>query len=1011
MSEQPTSLRRLVAPGELRGDLFQILGQPSPTDILLAAPGLLSPYSGSRFIIEQPGKRLHAEATHAYRAALLEQFAQGIDRLPQTAEWEDILRSWTSSIAAGEVRVRQVERFPLHSRLLSLADRSIIPQAPFALTTSSAENELAVELRGSEHTRARAWFTRHFDTAEPLEEDVLKCLEESWAGEYCTPRDLYYFSLTRYFESFVEGMNVDDDDNPMLDRLTDFQRSAYDYAKVILRRYGGVFLADVVGLGKTYIGLALLNYLKRRYGERAVVIAPPSVCPAWEELGHDLDIDLKTISLGKLEELEEYTDREIVVIDESHNFRNAGTLRYETLQRWLRPDESASQRKILLLSATPQNNRPEDIRNQIALFPDNYTKLPYEDRDAWFRDVAMGRASLRDLLQHIVVRRTRRDIVRSYPDAKLRVRVGPGKYEVRPLEFPTRRSGEEQCLRYSLDSTYGKQFYVELLEAIRTMRYPLQGVGRYLHEDAEGDPRVSDLRRGGNSVRGLFKVLLLKRLESSIEALHNTLVRLDDKLAHGLKEVEQGRVPLPPRAKSSEEADDDAPNSLPVTLFKSEQLLGDIRADKQVVSSLVHQVKILKVRSDEKFERLIDYLNQRPPKQHKTIIFTQFADTAHYLAAKLGELFGRTEVVTGASSGIIKITRRFAPKANRGRQSDLDTEIDLLISTDTLSEGVNLQDADTLINYDLHWNPTRLIQRAGRIDRLGSEHDEIHICGFVPQRELEADLKLIEILQERIREFIEVFGEDNNILPGHERPDIDQVQAAYTGAVLDAADASDDLDGLSRHSDELVRLRKAEPEYFARIMEMRPGRRAVSQIGPSVVATRCGWYWEFWTPSNKVELTRVNTSEAFELLRRHAEAGEAASLEPDENDRDLVERARAQFEPLVELFRQRRLEPQLSKIELYVLDRLEQYRKKSPESKRQLLGRIEAWVKGGSAQLVLRKQAQLWKREKLTPAVIVEEARLLMARFPAQEEDLGDPEVVGTVFGRVRTKPEPPAKP
>ncbi|WP_198154433.1 DEAD/DEAH box helicase [Plesiocystis pacifica] len=857
-----------------------------------------------------------------------------------------------------------------------------------------------MELRGNEHIRARAWFARHFDDAAPLEEEVLACLEESWAGEYCTPRDIYYFTLARYFRSFVEGMNLEDDDNPLLAHLTAFQKSAYDYAKMILRRYGGVFLADVVGLGKTYIGLALLSHLKRRYGERAVVIAPPSVCPAWEQLSHDLDINLKTISIGKLEELDDYTDREVVVIDESHNFRNSGTLRYETLQKWLRPDEGASHRKILLLSATPQNNRPEDIKNQIALFPDNYTKLPFEDRDAWFREVAMGRASLRDLLQHIVVRRTRRDIARSYPDAKLRVRIAPGQYEERPLEFPTRLSGEEQCLRYSLDSTYGQQFYSELLEAIRTMRYPLQGVGRYLSEDNEGDPRVSDLRRGATSVRGLFKVLLLKRLESSIEALHTTLVRLDAKLAHGQAQVEGGHVPLPPRVRTSEEADADAPSSLPIDLFDADKLLEDILADKQVVSSLVHQVKILKIRRDEKFERLVDYLNQRPPTQHKTIIFTQFADTAHYLRNKLGELFGRTEVVTGASSGIIRLARRFAPVANRVRKRDPDTEIDLLISTDTLSEGVNLQDADTLINYDLHWNPTRLIQRAGRIDRLGSKHDEIHICGFVPQRELEADLGLLQILQRRIREFVEVFGEDNNILPGHERPDIDQMQAAYTGAALDSADASDDLDGLSRHSDELIRLREAEPDYFAQIVNMRPGRRAVSQTGPSVVATHCGWYWEFWSPRGPAELERVGTSEAFELLRRHSEAGEAPMLEPAADESDLVERARDEFELLVELFRQRRLEPQLSKLELYVLDRLGQYRKKCPEPKRPLLERIERWVKRGSAQLVIRKQARLWRKHKLAPAVVFEEARLLMARFPPQDEDLGEPEVIGTVFGR-----------
>lgn len=996
MSELDPSLRRLVAPGELRVDLFQLLGSTDPTDILIAAPGLSAPYPGSQRVVDHPGERLSRDASFTHRAALIRQFERGIDQLPQTAQWEELLRAWTSSIAAGEIRVRLAERFPLHSRLLSLPHHSLIPQAPFAVGTASSEHELAVELHGNEHARARSWFARHFDEAAPIEEEVLQCLEESWAGEYCTPRDIYYLILSRYFHSLVEGLDREDD-NPMLTHLTEFQKTAYSQAKEILNRYGGVFLADVVGLGKTYIALALLNHFKRRYGERAVVIAPPSVCPAWEQLSHFLDVDLKTISIGKLEELEDYSDRELVVIDESHNFRNAGTLRYETLQRWLRPGESASHRKVLLLSATPQNNRAEDVKNQISLFPDNYTPLPYENRDAWFREVAVGRASLRDLLQHIVVRRTRRDIARSYPDATLRVRVAPGRYEERLLEFPTRLSGEDQCLRYSLDSTYGKQFYAELLEAIRTMRYPLQGVGGYLRAETEGDPRVADLRRGRSSVRGLFKVLLLKRLESSVEALHNTLVRLAAKLGRGLKAVEQGHVPLPPRARSSDGADEDTGTSLPIVLFDGARLLEDIVADKQVVTRLVHQIKFLKVRGDEKFTRLSDYLYLRSPKQHKTIIFTQFADTAHYLGDKLGDLFGRTEVVTGARSGIVNVTRRFAPKSNHVRNLDPESEIDLLISTDTLSEGVNLQDADTLINYDLHWNPTRLIQRAGRIDRLGSEHEEIHICGFVPQRELEDELNLIKVLERRIEEFIEVFGEDNAILPGQERLDIEQMNAAYTGLALDSADTGDELDGLSRHSDELVRLRRDDPEYFARIKEMRGGRRAVSATSPSLVATSCGWYWKFWTPAN-AELERVQTSDAFEMLRRHAEAGESSVLQPRPEEQDLVERARAEFLPLVELFRHKRLEPQLSKAELYVLDRLGQYRSKCPEPKLVELDRVEAWVRRGSAQLRLRKYARQWKREKLAATVIFEEAQLLMAKFPPREEDLGEPEIVGTVF-------------
>lgn len=1001
MSTADSSLRRLVAPGELRVALFDLLGAPSPTDIMLAAPGLCTPHPGAQQLIDQPASRLSHEAAFAYRTAFLDHFARTIDQLPQTMKWEDLIRAWTSSIAAGEVRVRQVQRYPLHSRLLSEAERSCIPQAPFAADSAASSHELAIELRGNEHLRARDWFNGHFVRALPIEEQLLECLEESWAGAYCTPRDIYYLTLFHYFPNLVEGLDREDD-NPMLTHLTAFQVDAYNQAKEILSRYGGVFLADVVGLGKTYIALALLKHFKRRYGERAVVIAPPSVCPAWEQLSHFLDVDLKTISIGKLEELHEYSDRELVVIDESHNFRNTGTLRYETLQGWLRPDEGASHRKVLLLSATPQNNRAEDVKNQLALFPNNYTQLPYdgyESRDAWFRAIATGDAKLRDLLQHIIVRRTRRDIARAYPDATLRVRVGPGQYEERQLEFPKRLSGEAQCLRYSLDSTYGKQFYLELLDAIKTMHYPMQGVGRYLLPSAEGDPRVANLRRGRSSVRGLFKVLLLKRLESSIEALYNTLTRLEAKLSAGLAALDRGEVPLPPRAQTSDETEGDSPSSLPIELFDGQRLREDVLADQDRVKGLVRKIKFLKNLGDQKLARLSKHLYQRPPSQHKTIIFTQFADTAHYLGEKLSDYFDHTEVVTGARSGIIKVARRFAPKANYAGELDPESEIDLLISTDTLSEGVNLQDADTLINYDLHWNPTRLIQRAGRIDRLGSEHDEIHICGFVPQNELEDELGLLEILQRRIDEFIEVFGEDNSILPGYERPDLEQMSSAYTGAALEDSDSGDELDGLSRHSSEISRLHREEPDDFERIRRMRSGRRAVSPQSPSVVAMRCGWYWKFWS-ANADGSRFIPTSAAFDVLRRHAEAGEAQVLEPLPADQDLVERAREEFAPLVDLYRQRRLEPQLSKLELYILDRLGQYRRSCPAPRLPQLERVEAWVRAGTAQLQLRKHARTWRKSKLAPAIIFEEVLLLMAHFPPQEEDLGEPEVIGTVFRR-----------
>ena len=260
------------------------------------------------------------------------------------------------------------------------------PITESALTKSA---ELNVELTGQEHDKARFWFEQYALQSDDISMQISDILTESWAGELTSPSDLYHKILTSYFWSTIEGLDLKADDNPLIDQLTEFQLEAYQYAKGILRRYGGVFLADVVGLGKTFIALAILRHLQDRYGEHAVVIAPPNVLHAWRALAAEFRVELQTVSLGKLDDLHLYSNREVLVIDESHNFRNKGTQRYEKIQEWLRPSGLPSDKKVLLLSATPQNNRPADVKHQLAFFPDNYSRLPFrgESLDSWFSEV------------------------------------------------------------------------------------------------------------------------------------------------------------------------------------------------------------------------------------------------------------------------------------------------------------------------------------------------------------------------------------------------------------------------------------------------------------------------------------------------------------------------------------------------------------------------------------------------------------------------------------------------
>lgn len=995
-------LRTLIAAGELRPDLFEFLGDDGlASEILLTAPGLMENYDGWNALARTPGHRLSKDQAFEHLRATLDQFKRAIDRLPHSASWEQRLRTWTNALDENVAEVRHFQRHPVHSRLISMASSSVIPQTPISPRLAALETELRLELRGAEHERARDWFRRLFDEALDISDEVANALRESWAGGWITPEEAYYFVLSQYFRDVISPESLDGDDNPLLEHLTEFQLEAYTYAKNILARYGGVFLADVVGLGKTFIAMALLAHLQRRYGEHAVVIAPPAVLPAWEALAREFRVELVPISIGKLEDLEQYADREVVVIDESHNFRNRGTQREETINKWLRPEAgAASNRKMILLSATPQNNSALDVEQQLRLFPDNFARIPFrgESLSGFFREVVAGRSSLVELLQHVVVRRTRNYIKSEYPDAKLRVRIGPGKYEERPLRFPTRISGEEQCLRYSIDRAYGGEFFQTLLDAIASMRYPLQGLGVYVAKGRESDDRLAGLRRSGASVRGLFRILLFKRLESSVHALYATLRRLVEKLEASVARLEAGEpLQMPGATRASDDADDsldDATGLLPLELFDVDRLGEDLRADLETVRALIGKLEEIRSLEDEKLQRLERYLTERPPTSHKTIVFTQFAETAKYLKLQLGDRFGKTEYATGGG-GALEKARRFAPIANH-RPVDPEREIDLLISTDALSEGVNLQDADTLINYDLHWNPLRLIQRAGRIDRLSSEHEEIHISSFLPQRELEVSLGLEAVLRRRIDEFITVFGEDSQVLPTAEQPDPEAMASAYTGGALDNADASDEMDGLSRHMDRLYRLRRQEPDKFSQIQRLRPGRRALGTLDTSIAATRYDTYWEFWAPSDG-DVARIDVRSAFDRLWKQAEAGSSNHDPPAGFGLSFAELARREFEPLAAVFEQERVQPKLSAHEKFVDTSLESLRRDAPETVLPTILRMQAWVLRGHAQAALRKQARIWKRQKLTPQQVFDELRPLLGRFPMPPRGDFEAELIAAV--------------
>ncbi|WP_158622354.1 helicase-related protein [Corallococcus sp. CA047B] len=999
----------LVSAGELRTDVLEIFQAEPRMDLLLSAPGLLAqPPQGHAGLAREPHAGLPARVTHAHRNALLEAFGGQLDGLPQTAEWEGRIGEWIRKLSSAEARVFHYQPGPLFSRLISRPEGSLVPAGPITRGTlhrpSGAELDLA--LTGAVHERAREWFRLRAAESEDISKDVQALLEGSWAGAMIGAEDMYLKVLSEFFLEMLQGADLTDS-NPLLEVMTTFQRAAYQQAKGILRRFGGVFLADVVGLGKTYIAMALLRYLQDTMDRHALVIAPPTVCPTWQALGEEFGVNLRVLSHGRLEDLPQYSQRQVLVVDESHNFRNPTTRRYERIWEWLHPNNVPSRRQVLLLSATPQNNSPRDVMQQMKLFPENFTRLPFpgESLEDFFKAVEAGRESLTNVLQHVVVRRTRRFIQNHYKDAKLPVKKPTGGYDWVPIRFPTRVSGPEQCLRYRIEDTYGTGLYDRIIHLLGSMEYPLYGLAAYVLEMHRDDSRMVGFRQAGQSLRGLFKVLLLKRLESSEAAFRASLERLRARLQRALENLRGGFVQVVADVEDEGESTPGG-DQMPSGMFHVDRLRNALTADLERVEELWGAMHQQSPAADAKLARLRAYLATRSPRQHRTLIFTQFTDTAEFLHEHLQGEHGSVAKVTGSSGNVREIARRFAPRANPGRgRSEVPKtqQIDLLISTDVLSEGINLQDADTLINYDLHWNPVRLIQRAGRIDRLGSLNEEIHISSFLPERALETNLGLEQVLRRRIQEFLKVFGEDSHILPLEERPDVDGVLDIYAGKALEKAEAHDEMDALGRHAERILTIQQMEPARYARIRALRPGRRAATRSRlPGVVATRLGWYWAFWREQDGTGLERVADVAGLDLLFKHSEKADVTevvhAVRCRQRANTLAEGARRLFSGVAEIVRAQRQKPALDKNEEWVLSSVDALRKGCDEARLATLDAMRQWILAGQYKPSLRLAAARWRKEQLLGEALFQQMEAML-RFPLKNEFLGEEEMVGVVVG------------
>lgn len=710
---------------------------------------------------------LNDELSHL---AITEQTAKLIDNLI------DFLKQNT-------VQVRKNPRRFNHAKCYIFDEATAVGSSNFTGAGLEANIELnAILYQPSAQEKVQEWFERRWQEGQDAKTELIELLESSKFGLPLEPYKMYMKFLYEYYKPRLEELERE---RGKVIELTSFQEDAVHTALRIIHKYHGVLIADSTGLGKTHIGLELLRELVAVKRKKALLIAPSQVInTVWEPKLLEESIKTKNVTLESTGtesfHPEDHLNFDVILIDESHNYRNSFTNRHNNLMKLL---SAGKKKQVILLTATPIHNSLLDLYHQLSLVTagddTHFADLGITDLKRYFvaadrKQLAEGIEDIIRLLDELMIRRTRQFIKENYSEALL---------NGQPVRFP------ERILRkveYSLCALFGQSIYDQVLKTIDQLSLVPYRVDSYRISVEEKEKFEVEHRAT------LQKIGLLKRFESSVEAIRQSVQRLEKFYNYFEKALDKDqildsksfhKILMEISEQVGEENDDKFFEALqtvpliPLTAdYNKRAMKRDIQEDCKVLEPLKQSLNRIKPYADRKLialkEQLVkDQVFEKDGK--KVVIFTQFVDTARYIRDDLKTALKdkRVELLTGETDEYVRsrIIKDFAPVANKA-ESPPQREIDVLVSTDILSEGQNLQDANYVINYDLPWNPMKIVQRAGRVDRLGSKYDTATSAVFIPERELEDLLKLLEKLETKIQKVAETIGIETTILGEKENP-------------------------------------------------------------------------------------------------------------------------------------------------------------------------------------------------------------------------------------------------
>jgi len=787
-------------------------------------------------------------------------------------------------------------------------------------------------------------------------QDVTDAVIDNIASAYNenAPEFIYFMTLYHVFSEFLDDLSED----VLPNEATGFKQSKiwsllYDFQKdaalgIInkLERYNGCILADSVGLGKTFTALAVVKYYENR-NKNVLVLCPKKLCENWktykenyvnnpiasDRLNYDVlfHTDLSRSS-GESNGLDldrvNWGNYDLVVIDESHNFRNGYGTHYKTQEnRYAKLMDkvvrAGVKTKVLMLSATPVNNQFLDLKNQLALAyegnPDYIddklnTEKPIEEIfrqaqkafNAWSKLEPEGRTTeslLRTLdldffkvLDSVTIARSRRHIEKYYNAEE----IGRFPERLKPIS-----------LRPSLTDLNGAINYRQIFEQLTNLTLCVYTPSDYVHPSKLSKYFDQTHNKGNNltqrgrerGIRQLMSINLLKRLESSVHSFRLTLSRILELIKGYIKAIDDfekhgGSSEFEAYGETDDDFDlEDADSDFFTVGKKVKYSLADmdyltwrreLRQDADTLELLTLMVADITPEHDLKLQELFKRLDEKMSEpindgNKKVLIFTAFADTAEYLYGRIsgymkerygletamitGSVEGRT-TVKGLKASLNNVLTCFSPisKDRDVLMPGRATDIDILIATDCISEGQNLQDCDYLINYDIHWNPVRIIQRFGRIDRIGSRNQRIQLVNFWPDLDLDEYINLKARVETRMKISVMTSTGDDNPISPEEKGDLEYRKRQLKRLQEEVVDIEDMSSGISIIDLGLNEFRLDLVEYLKTHGDLATKPKGLHAVVPADAENPEGVIFVLRNINNDVNIDNKNRIHPFYMV-------------------------------------------------------------------------------------------------------------------------------------------------